>query len=66
MGYTKRNLAAAETGSFADALELETLNQARCSQTEDHREAVLAFKEKRKAVFTGSLIDAGSEQSAAG
>jgi len=53
MGYTKRNLAAAETGSFADCLELETLHQARCSQTEDHREAVAAFKEKRKGVFQG-------------
>jgi 2-(1,2-epoxy-1,2-dihydrophenyl)acetyl-CoA isomerase len=53
LGYTKRNLAAAETGDFAECLELETLHQARCSQTEDHREAVAAFKEKRKGVFQG-------------
>ena len=33
--------------------ELEAVHQARCSQTEDHREAVAAFKEKRKPVFQG-------------
>lgn len=49
----KRNLFAAETESFAATLDQEAYNQARCSQTEDHAEAVAAFKEKRKAVFTG-------------
>ena len=49
----KRNLFAAETESFATVLDLEAYNQARCSQTEDHREAVEAFKEKRKPVFRG-------------
>jgi 2-(1,2-epoxy-1,2-dihydrophenyl)acetyl-CoA isomerase len=53
LGYTKKNLAAAETGDFATVLDLEAFHQARCSQTEDHREAVLAFKEKRKPVFKG-------------
>jgi 2-(1,2-epoxy-1,2-dihydrophenyl)acetyl-CoA isomerase len=53
LGYTKRNLAAAETGDFAASLDMEAFNQARCSQMEDHREAVQAFKEKRKPVFTG-------------
>jgi 2-(1,2-epoxy-1,2-dihydrophenyl)acetyl-CoA isomerase len=53
LGYTKKNLAAAETGDFATSLEGEAFNQARCSQLEDHREAVQAFKEKRKPVFTG-------------
>jgi 2-(1,2-epoxy-1,2-dihydrophenyl)acetyl-CoA isomerase len=53
LGYTKKNLAAAETGDFATSLDMEAFNQARCSQMEDHREAVLAFKEKRKPVFTG-------------
>ena len=53
LGYTKRNLFAAETGDFAPVLELEAFNQARCSQTEDHREAVQAFKEKRRPVFQG-------------
>lgn len=49
----KRNLFAAETESFATVLDMEAFNQARCSQTEDHREAVQAFKEKRRPVFTG-------------
>ena len=49
----KRNLFAAETDSFATVLDMEAYNQARCSQTEDHREAVAAFKEKRKPVFHG-------------
>jgi 2-(1,2-epoxy-1,2-dihydrophenyl)acetyl-CoA isomerase len=53
LGYTKKNLATAETGDFATCLDMEAFNQARCSQLEDHREAVLAFKEKRKPVFTG-------------
>jgi 2-(1,2-epoxy-1,2-dihydrophenyl)acetyl-CoA isomerase len=53
LGYTKRNLAVAETGDFAGSLDMEAFNQARCSQMEDHREAVQAFKEKRKPVFTG-------------
>jgi 2-(1,2-epoxy-1,2-dihydrophenyl)acetyl-CoA isomerase len=53
LGYTKKNLAAAETGDFAASLELEAVHQARCSQTEDHRGAVAAFKEKRKPAFKG-------------
>ena len=50
---TKRNLFESETGSFDTVLDMEAYNQARCSQTEDHREAVAAFKEKRKPVFKG-------------
>jgi 2-(1,2-epoxy-1,2-dihydrophenyl)acetyl-CoA isomerase len=53
LGYTKKNLGFAETADFATSLETEAFNQARCSQLEDHREAVAAFKEKRKPVFTG-------------
>ena len=52
-GYVKRNLFAAETGDFQTSLDLEAFHQARCSQTEDHREAVAAFKEKRRPVFHG-------------
>jgi 2-(1,2-epoxy-1,2-dihydrophenyl)acetyl-CoA isomerase len=53
LGYMKRNLHAAETGSFASVLEMEAVHQARANQTEDHREAVQAFQEKRKPVFRG-------------
>jgi 2-(1,2-epoxy-1,2-dihydrophenyl)acetyl-CoA isomerase len=53
LGYTKKNLAVAETGDFETSLDTEAFNQARCSQMEDHREAVQAFKEKRKPVFKG-------------
>jgi 2-(1,2-epoxy-1,2-dihydrophenyl)acetyl-CoA isomerase len=53
LGYAKRNLNAAETEPFATVLDMEAFNQARCSQTEDHREAVQAFKEKRRPVFRG-------------
>ena len=53
VGYTKKNLFVSETESFATVLDMEAFHQARCSQTEDHREAVAAFKEKRKPVFKG-------------
>jgi 2-(1,2-epoxy-1,2-dihydrophenyl)acetyl-CoA isomerase len=53
LGYTKKNLDVATTGDFAASLDAEAFNQARCSQMEDHHEALRAFKEKRKPVFTG-------------
>jgi 2-(1,2-epoxy-1,2-dihydrophenyl)acetyl-CoA isomerase len=53
VGYVKQNLHAAETGDFQAVLDMEAFHQARCSQTEDHREAVKAFTEKRKPVFNG-------------
>ena len=52
-GYAKRNLHAAETEPFAAVLEMEAVHQARTAQTEDHREAVAAFNEKRRPVFRG-------------
>jgi 2-(1,2-epoxy-1,2-dihydrophenyl)acetyl-CoA isomerase len=52
-GYMKRNLHAAETEPFAPVLEMEAIHQARAGQTEDHKEAVQAFLEKRKPVFRG-------------
>ena len=35
-------------------LALETETQTVCMQTADHHEGVMAFKEKRDPVFTGS------------
>ena len=52
-GYMKRNLLAAETEPFQTVLELEAAHQARCAFTEDHKEAVTAFNEKRRPVFKG-------------
>lgn len=52
-GYMKRNLHAAETQPLATVLEMEAVHQARTAQTEDHREAVAAFTEKRPPVFRG-------------
>ncbi len=51
--YIKRNLNAAETGSFRDVLEMEAMNMMRCSATEDARESGRAFKERRPPVFKG-------------
>src|SRR5215211_5007231 len=51
--YIKRNLFAAETESFQTVLDLEAAHQARCAFTEDHKEAVAAFNEKRRPVFKG-------------
>src|SRR3954471_1714022 len=51
--YIKRNLFAAETESFQTVLDLEAEHQARCAFTEDHKEAVAAFNEKRRPVFKG-------------
>jgi 2-(1,2-epoxy-1,2-dihydrophenyl)acetyl-CoA isomerase len=53
LGYMKRNLHAAETEPFNVLLEMEGIHQARCGQTDDHREAVAAFAEKRKPRFKG-------------
>ena len=53
LGYMKRNLYAAETEPFNAVLEMEGVHQARCGQTDDHREAVAAFAEKRRPQFKG-------------
>ena len=53
LGYIKKNLFAAETEPFQTVLDLEAEYQARCAFTEDHKEAVAAFNEKRRPVFKG-------------
>lgn len=54
LGYIKKNLIAAETSDFEAACALEALHLARCAQTQDHKEALLAFSEKRPPHFSGS------------
>src|ERR1700730_9187143 len=53
LGYIKKNLFAAETEPFQTVLDLEAEHQARCAFTEDHKEAVAAFNEKRRPLFKG-------------
>jgi len=53
LGYIKKNLFAAETEPFQTVLDLEAEHQARCAFTEDHKEAIAAFNEKRPPVFKG-------------
>lgn len=52
-GYMKKNLLAAETEDFQTVLDLEAEHQARLAFTEDHKEAVAAFNEKRRPIFRG-------------
>ena len=52
--YMKENLNRAIAGDVDDCLDLEATHHIHCAQTNDHREAALAFVEKREPVFTGS------------
>jgi len=53
LGYMKCNLFAAETEPLDAVLHMEAVHQARTGLTEDHREAVAAFAEKRAPRFRG-------------
>jgi 2-(1,2-epoxy-1,2-dihydrophenyl)acetyl-CoA isomerase len=53
VGMTKRLLDGARVRSLEQQLELEAQLQAVATQTEDFREGVAAFLEKRKPEFTG-------------
>ncbi len=49
----KGGINHAMTNDLASALDYEAVNQGECFRSADFREGVLAFLEKRQAVFTG-------------
>ena len=52
--YMKENLnRALSSGDMEDCLDLEATHHVHCGQTQDHKEAVKAFVEKKEPVFTG-------------
>ncbi|GAA6135411.1 enoyl-CoA hydratase [Oceaniserpentilla sp. 4NH20-0058] len=52
--YMKENFnRALASGDLKDCLDIEATHHIHCSQTEDHREAIQAFVEKRTPVFKG-------------
>ncbi|MCH7873517.1 MAG: enoyl-CoA hydratase/isomerase family protein, partial [Planctomycetes bacterium] len=53
IGLTKRGLNRAWNATLDDQLEYEAFLQQTAGMTEDHREGVLAFIEKRAAEFKG-------------
>jgi len=52
--YIKRNFEVARGGSLSEVLAAEAVHQIRLTQTNDHAEAVAAFREKRQPVFNGT------------
>lgn len=52
--YMKENLNRAITGEVGECLDIEATHHVHCMFTADHREAAVAFIEKREPTFTGS------------
>lgn len=53
LGYMKENINRAVTSDLRSCLAMEADRLMRCAATEDHKEAVKAFMEKRQPVFSG-------------
>lgn len=52
--YMKENLnRALSSGDMEDCLDLEATHHVHCGQTEDHKQAVKAFVDKKEPVFQG-------------
>lgn len=51
--YMKQNVNMAMSCDFASSLRREAFTHLRCSETQDHREGVAAFLEKRAPRFSG-------------
>lgn len=51
--YMKENLNRALAGDVDDCMDLEATHHIHCGQTQDHRNAVKAFVEKKEPVFQG-------------
>ena len=51
--YIKKAVLASDENSLEDQLDLEARYQGYCVDTEDNKEGVLAFIQKRKPVFKG-------------
>jgi len=53
LGYMKKNLNLAQSGSLADVFDREAMHMMRCFMTEDHKAASQAFVNKQAPVFKG-------------